>query len=131
MRYLKPDQYFVEAILGYRVGKEGDEYKVKWVGYKEETWEVKKKLNRGTLALLDAKAECGLERTLGSNELWDDFFDDEDSSLFDTKLAKIAFTCCTDKDVVQTNMKKKNRVAAICTGVGANGVVESVYESFR
>ena len=27
--------------------------------------------------------------------------------------------------------KKRNRVAALCIGVGADGVVESIYESYR
>ena len=37
----------------------------------------------------------------------------------------------TDKDVEHQVLKKRNRVSAICIGVDAVGVVQSVYESFR
>ena len=55
------------------------------------------------------------------------------TAIFDTKAAKIAYTCNTSKDIESSwsKGKKRNRVAALCIGVGSDGVVESVYESFR
>ena len=124
MQYLNPDEFFIEAISGPRYGEIGDEYQVKQVGFDKPTWEPKKNINKSIRDLLEAKVKCGLERKLGPNELWDQFFDDEDATIFETKAAKAAFTCHTDKDIDLTNFKKRNRVAAICIGVGANGVVE-------
>ena len=52
------------------------------------------------------------------------------------KVTTTSFKCLhhISKDIArggQKNCKKRNRVAALCIGVGANGVVESVYESLR
>ena len=52
------------------------------------------------------------------------------------KVATTSFKCLhrISKDIArirQKNCKKRNRVAALCIGVGANGAVESVYKSFR
>ena len=80
-----------------------------------------------------AKISHGTSGVLTVNEIWDSFFDDADSLIFDTKAARTAYTCNTDKGYTTTSSKsrKHNRVAALCIGVGADGVVESVYESFR
>ena len=78
-------------------------------------------------ASFGSKEKEGLSPTLNTNEIWDTFFTKDDSPIFDTKAAKNAFTCRTDKDVQHVTLKKCNRVAAICIGVGADGVVESVY----
>ena len=70
---------------------------------------------------------------LSANEIWDAFFNAPDSAIFDTKAAKKAYSCNTRKDIISSvwKGKKRNRVAALCVGVGADGVVESIYESFR
>ena len=52
------------------------------------------------------------------------------------KVTTTSFKCLhhISKDIArggQKNCKKRNRVAALCIGVGANGVVESIYESLR
>lgn len=133
MKYLKKGQYFVEAVLGSRVHKKRREVKVKWVGYIECTWEPFSFLSKIHRIRLTKKLDSGAPCVLTVNEIWDDFFDNPDSSIFDTKAAKLAYTCNTRKDVVspRSRGKKHNRVAALCVGVGADGVVESVYESFR
>ena len=133
MKYLSQGQYFVEAVLSSRVRNGTKEIKVKWVGFAECTWEPEKVLNKALRLRLRLKKESGLQEKLTVKEIWDNFFDDPDSCIFDTKAAKAAYTCSTRKDVVRPRSrgKKKNRVAALCIGVGADGVVESVYESFR
>ena len=103
------------------------------MGYIECTWEPFSFLGKIHRKRLMKKLDNGAPCVLTVNEIWDTFFDNPDSSIFDTKAAKLAYTCNTRKDMVspRSRGKKHNRVAALCIGVGADGVVESVYESFR
>ena len=116
-----------------RVKKGRVEVKVKWVGYRECTWEPLSALSKELRALIHKKINSHGPCKLTVNEVWDDFFDDPTSSIFDTQSAKAACTCNTKKDVESPicRGKKHNRVSALCVGVGADGVVQSVYESFR
>ena len=66
------------------------EVKVKWVGYPNSTWEPFSVLNNKLKKLLVDKKEKGAPCTLTANEIWDDFFDDPDSSIFDTQTARAA-----------------------------------------
>ena len=131
MKYLKQNQFFIEAVVGFRENDKRREYNIKWVGFEKPTWEPRNLIPKNIVTLLDLKASAKMSIKLDSTEIWDEFFTDEDSSIFDTKAAKSAFLCCTNKDVEHQVLKKRNRVAAICIGVSATGVVESVYESFR
>ena len=133
MKYLQQEEYFIEAIRDSRVEKSYREVKIKWVGYLNCTWEPMSVLSKALKHRLKLKIDNGEPCVLTVNEVWDDFFDDPDSAIFDTKAAKAAYTCNTSKDVVASvaKGKKRNRVAALCVGVGPDGVVESVYESFR
>ena len=133
MKYLKQGEFFIEEIHEFRVENSRREVKVKWVGYSECTWEPMSVLSKVLKHRLKTKIDSGEPSVLSVNEIWDDFFDNRDSAIFDTKAAKMAYTCNTNKDVVvsESKGKKRNRVAALCIGVGSDGVVESVYESFR
>jgi len=133
MKYLKKGQYFIEAVHGVRVSNQKKEVKVKWVGYSVSTWEPLTALNKVLRAKLTSKINSGAEGALTVNEIWDEFFDDPASSIFDTKAAKAAYTCSTKKDIEspRSRGKKHNRVAALCIGVGGDGIIQSVYESFR
>ena len=106
---------------------------IKWVGYPDSTQEPEFVLGKNLLVKLHAKSNSNVPYTLSVEEIWNDFFDSPDSSIFNTETAKSAYNCNTNKDVVNTQSKGKmhNWVAALCIGVGADGVVESVYESFR
>ena len=133
MKYLQKGQYFIEAVFESRGKKKRREVKVKWVGYPDCTWEPFSVLSKTLRNQLNKKILLGEPCTLTVHEIWDEFFDDPDSSIFDTKAAKSAYTCNTRKEIVtpRSRGKKHNRVAALCIGVGGDGVVESVYESFR
>ena len=129
MKYLEQGEYFIEAIRDSRVEKSGREVNVKLGGYLNCTWEPMSVLSKALKHRLKMSELC----VLSVNEIWGDLFDNSDSAIFDTKVAKMAYTCNTSKDVVasESKGKKRNRVAALCIGVGSDGVVESVYESFR
>ena len=133
LKYLKKGQYFIEAIMDTRVSGSTFEVNVKWVGYLNCTWELLSVLNKKIRSVLMAKMEKNEPCTLNANEIWDDFFDDPDSSIFDTQAASRAYSCNTTKVLLPqaSKGKKHNRVAALCIGVGSDGVVQSVYESFR
>ena len=87
-------------------------------------------LNNSLQVKLKSRLEEGVPCVLTVNDIWDDFFDNPDSSIFDTQSARKAYTCNTTKDSrpTQTTGKKHNRVAALCIGVGGDEVVQSVYE---
>ena len=133
LKYLKKGQYFIEAVEDVRFSKQRTEVKVRWVGYSDCTWEPFSALNKVLRAKLQMKIDNGAQGTLTVNDVWDDFFDDPTSSIFDTQAAKAAYTCSTSKDIKspRSRGKKHNRVAALCIGVGGDGVIQSVYESFR
>ena len=133
MKYLKQGEYFIESVTDSRVSNNRRDIKVKWVGYPMPTWESISILSRDLRARLKTKLANGEPCILTVNEIQNDFFDDPDSDIFDTKAAKTAYSCNTTKDTVYSVLpgKRNNRVAALCIGVGVDGVVESIYESFR
>ena len=64
MNYLKPDQYFVEAVQATRLRQGRTEVKIKWVGYSEITWEPITVLNKNLRKQLKAKHDSGLREKL-------------------------------------------------------------------
>ena len=64
---------------------------------------------------LKVKIDSGEPCFLSVNEIWDDFFDNPDAVIFDSKAAKMAYTCNTSKVIVTSWLKgkKRNRVAAL------------------
>ena len=64
MNYLKPDQYFVEAVQATRLRQGRTEVKIKWVGYSEITWEPITVLNKNLRKQLKLKHDSGLREKL-------------------------------------------------------------------
>ena len=64
MNYLKPDQYFVEAVQATRLRQGRTEVKIKWLGYSEITWEPIAVLNKNLRKQLKVKHDSGLREKL-------------------------------------------------------------------
>ena len=60
LRLLSKEEWIVERILEQRVGESGKlEYKVKWAGYDEVTWEPPEHLEHAQQKVAEFKARSG------------------------------------------------------------------------